>query len=162
MRGTVPAFIFPIVAVLGFAQLVFGADPNTNFTGEWKVNVQKSAFGPLFAPKAAKVKIEHKDNTLAITDKETNEQGESSTVESNFTTDGKQTSGTIIAFPMEVKGTAKWVGNTLTFAGDGKFNGTNVHIEEKWELARDNATFTITRTLSAVMGTALQAVRLEK
>ena len=118
--------------------------------------------GPLFTPKGAEIRIDQKDTTLSITDKETNEQGETNTVESKFVIGGRQTVGTIIAFPLEINGTAKWVGRTLTPAGDGKFNGTDVHIEERWSLEKDGASFTITRKLSAVMGTTTQTVLLEK
>lgn len=162
MKDTATALIFFMTAPLALAQPASAADPNTSFTGEWKVNVQKSDFGPLFAPKAAQVNIDDKEPAWAIVDKETNEQGETSTSESNFTTDGKATSTTIIAFPMQVKGTAKSSGNTLTLAGDGKFNGMDVHIEEKWELTGDGASFTITRRLAATMGTTTQTILLEK
>jgi hypothetical protein len=162
MRGTIRTVASHVIAILGITQLAHGAELSTNFTGNWKVNVDKCNFGPLFAPKSAEVKIDHKGPALAINDQETNEQGESTTAESNFTTDGKETTGTIIAFPMEVKGTAKWMGDKLAFSANGKFNGTDVHVEEQWELSRDRATLTISRTLSAVMGTTTQTIVLEK
>ena len=151
-----------LAVVLAFGVMALGADPSAHFAGTWRVNVQKSDFGPLFAPKSAQVSIEQGDGALTVTDKETNEQGEQTNAQSKFMTDGKQSTGTIIAFPMQVTGTAKWDGEAFRFTGSGQFNGMDVHVDEKWQPGPENASFKITRTLSATMGTTTQTVVLEK
>ncbi|MGA7931839.1 MAG: hypothetical protein WCA20_38295 [Candidatus Sulfotelmatobacter sp.] len=105
--------------LLATAAVAAGSPSKPTFTGDWKVNVEKSDFGMLFAPKSATIKIDHKDPNLKLSDIETNEQGETSQTDSNCTTDGKECTVTLIATQYPATGTMKWDGNSVTFYGKG-------------------------------------------
>ena len=148
--------------LLVLAVMAHGASSKPNFTGEWKLNVEKSDFGMLFAPKSATVKIEHKDPALKLSDVETNEQDETTKIDSSYTTDGRECKGTIIATRYPVKGTWKLEGKELSFTGAGTTSGVTFEIQEKWELSEDGKTIVISRHLSSDRGNTDQKIVLEK
>jgi hypothetical protein len=149
--------------------IVFGAGaafasgaPSTDFTGDWKINVEKSDFGMLFAPKAATVKITQQGATIRLAESETNAQDETNRVESTLTTDGTQCSGTLIATHYPVTGVMAWRNGSLTFDGAGSSGGVDFKVHEDWALSADKATITITRHFSSARGNTDQTLVLEK
>jgi len=152
--------VFSIVFGAGIAS-ASGA-PSTDFTGDWKINVEKSDFGMLFAPKAAAVKITQDGATIRLAESETNAQDETNRVESTLTTDGTQCSGTLIATHYPVTGVMAWNNGSLTFDGGGSSAGVDFKVHEAWALSADKATITITRHFSSARGNTDQALVLEK
>jgi hypothetical protein len=76
--------VFALVIASGSS---FAAD-KPNFSGEWKMNAQKSIFGPAPAPTSLIRKITHDDPSLIIhEDQDTN--GEKQVTIRTLTTDGK-------------------------------------------------------------------------
>jgi hypothetical protein len=136
--------------------------PSTDFTGDWKINIEKSDFGMLFAPKAAAVKITQEGATIKLAESETNAQDETNRVESTLTTDGTQCSGTLIATHYPVTGVMAWNNGSLTFDGGGDSGGVDFMVHENWALSADKATITITRHFSSTRGNTDQTLVLER
>ncbi len=163
---TVPSCKLMKLVVLS---IVFGAGiasasgaPSTDFTGDWKINVEKSDFGMLFAPKTAAVKITQEGATIKLAESETNAQDETNRVESTLTTDGTQCAGTLIATHYPVTGVMAWSNGSLTFDGGGSSGGVNFKVHEDWALSADKGTITITRHFSSARGSTDQTLVLEK
>ncbi len=153
-----------VVLSIVFGTAVAGAsgDPSTELTGAWKVNIEKSDFGMLFAPKAAAVKITQEGATIKLAESDTNAQDETNRVESTLTTDGTQCSGTLIATNYSVKGIMALSNGSLTFDGGGSSGGVDFKVHEVWALSADKATITITRHFSSARGNTDQTLLLEK
>jgi hypothetical protein len=118
-----------------------------NFGGAWKLDVNKSDFGPLPAPSSMTREIRHDEPNLHIKTVTVTGQGEIS-AELKYTTDGKpSTNSTRMG---EVKGTAAWEGETLVVryaiqspqAGEIKF-------EDRWTLSADGK---VTKVLTRMSG----------
>jgi hypothetical protein len=153
-----------VVFIIVFGARIASASgaPLTDLTGDWKINVEKSDFGRLFAPKAAAVKITQEGATIRLAESETNAQDETNRVESTLTTDGAQCSGTLIATPYPVTGVMAWNNGSLTFDGGGSSGGVDFKVHEDWALSGDKATITITRHFSSARGNTDQTLVLEK
>jgi hypothetical protein len=164
MRKPSCKFINLVVLSIVFGAGVVSASgaPSTDFAGDWKINVVKSDFGRLFAPKAVAVKITQQGANIKLADSETNAQDETNRVESTLTTDGKQCSGTLIATPYPVTGVMAWSNGSLAFDGAGTSGGVDFKVHEDWALSADKATITITRHFSSDRGDTDQTLVLEK
>ena len=163
---TIPGCKLINLVVLG---IVFGAGivsasgaPTADFTGDWKVNIEKSDFGMLFAPKAAAVKITQEGTTIKMAASETNAQDETNRVESTLATDGTQCAGTLIATHYLVTGVMIWNSGSLAFDASGSSAGVDFKVHEVWVLSPDKGTITITRHFSSARGDTDQTVVLEK
>jgi hypothetical protein len=149
------AFVLALAAALSAAC----ADSKPDFSGDWKLNVGKSDFGPMPAPTSRTDKVDHKDPSLKFTSRQVGPQGEI-TREWSCTTDGKECSNTL--FGNTWKSTAKWDANNLVVESKGSFNGNDVQSKEKWTLSPDGKTITINRHLAGPMGEADQTIVFEK
>jgi hypothetical protein len=113
-----------------------------NFSGEWKVNLAKSDFGPLPPPSAMSRTITHDEPALTIVEAQRSDMGDQNTTR-KYVTDGTETSFT--ANGAVVKGSAVWSENTLvvvskvdaigatfndimSLSADGKALTSKVHI----------------------------------
>ena len=152
-----------VTLVFGCGLLASGSGPKPDFTGNWKLNSDKSDFGPLQAPGSATVKIQHKEPDLKIDFR----QGDS-TAALACTTDGSQRkdcAGPVlgIALPITVTSKVAWDGSALIFLSEGEFNGGHVQIRDRWTLSPDGRTTTIHRHgVSSTDGEADQTIVLEK
>jgi hypothetical protein len=132
-----------------------------NYTGEWKLNADKSDFG--MAPPISKRtdKIVHKDPSLQITRAQTTAAGDG-TSEYSCTTDGKDCTISVTGAAIKITGAFKWMDAVLTFEGKGTYNGGDLNIHEKWNLSPDGKIITIQRHLTVSVGEADQTLVLEK
>ena len=156
MRNVERVLIALLVAGLGTA---LAAAPD--FSGEWKLNVDKSDFGMAPPISSRTDKIVHKDPSLKITRTQTLAAG-SGTSEYTCTTDGKDCDISISGAAIKVSGAFKWVDSALTFDGKGVYNGGDLTIHETWNLSPDHATITIQRHLGIAEGETDQKLVLEK
>jgi hypothetical protein len=157
MQSFVHVMILMLVAGLGTALA-----ERSNFSGEWKLNVDKSDFGMAPAVSNRTDKIVHKDPSLQITRAQTTAAG-AGTSEYTCTTDGKECAVSITGGAVKLSGAAfKWVEDTLTFDGKGTYNGGDLSIHEKWALSPDGKALTIQRHLTVSVGEADQTLVLEK
>jgi hypothetical protein len=129
-----------------------------DFSGEWKLNVDKSEFGQMPAPSSALLKIAHKEPSLKITRTIGTGDGERTT-ETLYSTDGKEVT---VKLPGSNPGksTAKWAGSTLVIESMTSLNGEEFRVIWKWTLSKDGKTLTTVRTFSR--GEAAQTEVYEK
>jgi hypothetical protein len=123
-----------IVSVVSLAQ----AAPN--LTGEWRLNIGKSDFGPVPAPQLMIRKVTHNEPALGITTTQKGAQGEVTT-ELNYTTDGKPSVNKIGGG--EATGTARWLGDKLVVESMREFQGGQMRSKETWSLSADGKVLTI-------------------
>ena len=153
------------IVYVTIAMLVFGLGTamaaRPNYTGEWKLNAEKSDFGmaPPISQRADK--IVHNDPSLQITRAQTIAGG-AGTSTYDCTTDGKDCTISVTGAAIKLSGAFKWVDDALTFDGKGAYNGGDLSIHEKWGLSADGKTITIQRQLTVSEGEVGQTLVLEK
>lgn len=134
-------FIYAVSLLLPYIVAV-AAQSRPNFTGTWKLNVDKSDVEG-FSPQSFVLEIVHKEphvrSIAAIT-----QEGKEAKSEVNFTTDGKDT----VNKTPDGEGTdkARWEGNVLVRDTQGKLsNGLSLTQRDKYTLSEDGKTMTIAR-----------------
>jgi hypothetical protein len=137
------AYAACFAATLAFSQ----AAPN--FTGEWKMNVAKSDFGPVPAPEQMARTIKQDDPALDITTRQKGAQGEVTT-HLKYTTDGKPCVNTVNG--SEAKGTAKWQGDSLVIESTRDYQGMQLRSKETWSLSDAGKTLTIMNHITVPQG----------
>ena len=117
-----------------------------NFSGEWKVNVSKSEYGPVPAPELVTRSIKHNDPNLSYSTHQKGAAGDV-TSEIKYTTDGKEC---VNQLPTggEAKGHAKWEGDKLVIDSVRKIQTFDISSKETWSLSADGKTLTILTHLS--------------
>lgn len=145
--------VFAVTCCLAAAQ----AKPN--FSGNWKMNGDKSDFGAFPGPTSRTDKIDHKDPSLKLTTNQSGAQGDI-TADLSYSTDGKETTNEIMG--TEVKSTAHWDGNTLVIDSKANFGGADITLKDKWALAEDGKGITIDRHIVTPQGEVDQKIVMEK
>jgi hypothetical protein len=138
---------FTVVAVFAMTFLAAGAQAATNFSGEWKLNLAKSDWGPIqqFAPESMTRTIKHADPSLNISTHQKGAAGEV-TSEVAYTTDGKP------AENKGSKGSAKWDGDKLVIDSVRDAQGTEIKSHEVMTLSADGKTLTSLNHLATPQG----------
>ena len=118
-----------------------------NFTGEWKLNLAKSDYGPIqqFAPEFMTRTVKHDDPVFQISTHQKGAAGELSTQE-KYTTDGKP------AENKDSKGSAKWDGDKLVIDSVREANGAEIKTHQIWSLSADGKTLTSTNHIVVPQG----------
>ena len=137
----------------------FSAYSKPNFSGAWKLNVEKSDYGPMPAPTSLTDKIVHEDPSLKISRSQTGQQGDA-TYDLSFTTDGKQNSNTVRGNSM--KSTVAWEGEALIFDSKVEAQGNEITLKDKWTLSPDGKTITINRHAASPQGELDMKLVMEK
>ena len=133
--------IIPLVFSALFVSFTAIAGDAPNFSGEWKMNVAKSDFGPTPAPQLLTRVIKHQDPSLEITTHQKGARGEATT-ELKYTTDGKPAVNKVQG--REAKGTARWEGGTLVIESWLEVQaGMEIKGKEVWALSDAGRTLTI-------------------
>jgi hypothetical protein len=151
-----------LVTTLGVFALAasLAAQSKPNFSGTWKMNVEKSDFGPLPPSNSRTDIIDHNDPTLKINVSDDGAQGKQEYV-LNLTTDGKEVTNN--AGGTEVKNSATWEGSGLVVGTKLKFQDTDVTVRSVWTLSADGKTLTQTAHLVAgALGETDQTFVFEK
>lgn len=149
MRKRAIILITSGLALLIAASQVQAAPPD--FSGDWKLNVAKSDWGPAQgqAPEVMTRKVKHADPSLAYTTYQKGPQGEVNT-EIKYTTDGKET---INKTPLgDAKGTAKWDGDKLIIESTREAQGVTIQSKEAWALSDGGKVLTINNHLTFPQG----------
>ena len=120
----------------------------TDFSGTWKIVLDKSDFGPMPPPEKVEQIVEHKENDLKVNVTQVGQQGEVK-MELNYSTE-KETTNTFRNTPM--KSTAKWDGDKLVVVSKLEFQGNEVVIQDTWSLADEGKTLTLDRKLNTPQG----------
>jgi hypothetical protein len=125
-----------ICLIAAFAITAAAAD-KLNFSGEWKMNIAKSMFGPVPPPTSFTRKITHAEPTLTIADDQKGGSGDQSNTRT-YTTDGKEI--TYQASGTEVKGSATLEGDALILKSNIDAGGITLAIVEKMTLTNGGKT----------------------
>lgn len=133
--------LFGILLIAGVRQ----AQAAPNFSGDWKMNIAKSDFGPVPAPEILTRAIKHNDPVLEISTHQKGARGEVNS-ELKYTTDGKPCVNKVQGG--EAKGTAKWNGPNLVIDSEREFQGTPITSKETWTLSDGGKTLTIVNHVS--------------
>jgi len=129
-----------LLPFLALASLVCSAEAAPNLSGEWRLDVTKSLYGPMPPPQAVIRKIKHDGNSLYMSTYQRSPQREV-TSELSYTTDGKVVTNKMSSG--EVKGAAKWDGDKLVVESSQSVQGIEIKSREVWSLSADGKTLTI-------------------
>ncbi len=147
------AFLIAPALFLSFTSL----PDKANFSGEWKLNEGKSDLGQFAAFAPRKIKVEQKDDAIAITKTSPSFNGDDVTISETLTFNGKEAETTIFGNSKR-KATAKWSddGQTLTISYDLMldFNGQQNEIKgtETWTLSDGGKTLVSQNNSSSSFG----------
>jgi hypothetical protein len=142
------------LAISGISQ-----DKQADFSGKWKLDPAKSDFGMLPPVESQTNVIEHKDPKLKITSTVKGAQAERTT-ESNYTTDGKETTNT--QGPREIKTVAKWDGKKIVMVSKFEMQGAEIELNDTYSLTEDGKGMTINRSFKSPMGEGTQTLVFTK
>jgi hypothetical protein len=147
-----------IGSVLALALLV-GAQPGDkpNFSGEWKLNLEKSNFGALPPPTSMTRKIAHTEPSLTIDEVQVSPLGEQTTTRS-YKTDGSAM--TFVVQGTNVNGSAKWVKNVLEVSSNVETIGMS--FTDRMSLSPDGKTLTSAVQVTTAQGNMDMTVVFEK
>lgn len=135
------------------------AQGKPDFTGTWRMNVEKSEFDKQGPPKGATVlKVEHREPKLTETVFHEPEPKPMGTME--YVTDGSE--GTVVAMGNRMKATAKWDGAELVIVTWGSFGTNEMRLTDRWQLSADGRTLTMTRKYEGQGGPQQQRLAFEK
>jgi hypothetical protein len=129
--------------------LAAAAQAKPNFSGDWKLNVDKSDFGPMPPPTTMTLKIDHADPSLKVATAAATAQGEMN-YDAKYTTDGKESTNSM--GPMEAKSTMIWDGDDLAVTTKLDAGGTEIAVKGKWALSADGKTITQTAHVTSPQG----------
>lgn len=136
--------LFVIAAAAGMA---LAAD-KPDFSGSWKMDADKSTFGPMPPPTSMTRKIDHKDPAISV--EEARSGAQDITMTMKYSTDGTETTNSLMG--NDVKSKAVWEGKTLVITSAANFGGSDVKLVDKWTLAEDGKTLTDVQAISAPQG----------
>ena len=137
------SLMITVFAIAAATMTTAGDKPD--FSGTWKVDLEKSAMGPLAGPTSIIRRIDQKDST--ITDQQSI-SGPDMILTFKYSTDGKETANSFMGTDYTSK--AGWEGQTLVIHNNvdgGKGKSTN-----KWSLSADGKTLTDVMTISSPDG----------
>jgi hypothetical protein len=146
LLSTVLSTLFVIAAA---ASLAMAAD-KPDFSGDWKMDVDKSVVPPpMPAPTAMTRKIDHKDPDLSVNESSSGPQGDMN-LTLKYSTDGKETTNSLMG--NDVKSKAAWDGKVLVITSNANFGGADVKLTNKWTLSDDGKTLTDVQGIVAPQG----------
>lgn len=110
---------------------ILSAADRPNFTGQWKLNLEKSNFGPMPAPASQTMKIDHTDPDLVTTTDQEGEQGKLSYV-IKYKTDGSEVVNDIRG--AQAKSVGKWEGEVIVFTTKLDYQGTEITLNNTMKM----------------------------
>ncbi len=136
------------LAALSIA-ILSSAEAKPNFSGTWKLNAEKSDYGPIPAPEKLERKVIQTDSELKYSTTQINAQGEFKT-DLAYPTDG--TSTTNKTPRGDVTGKAKWDGDALVIDSQRKIQDVDITSNERWTISGDGKLLTIVNKLNTPQG----------
>jgi len=142
-----------------FLLLSFTSKMNVDFSGEWKLNANKSDMGQYPPIVPLKIKAEQKADALAITKTSPGfDGGGDVTASETLGFDGKQVETKVVPGNSKRTASAKWSADgqtlTITYTLMLDFNGESTEVKgtETWALSNEGKTLTITNTSASSFG----------
>lgn len=133
------------VTLLSLAAFATQALAAANFSGEWKLNVSKSEFGPAPQPEFMNRSITQTAEAIVLKTHQKGAAGESKT-EIKYTLDGKECTNTING--AAVKGNAKVAGDKLVISSTRENQGMEMKFQETMSLSEGGKVMTINNHVS--------------
>lgn len=130
-----------------------------NFSGIWKLNVNKSDFGPIPGPESETDTIEHSDPSLKLAVDQQGSQGKRN-YELAITINGKEEQHKI--GDNDVKTTSQWEGSNLVVLTKLMFQDNEVLVKAVYSLSPDGKVVTNNTHFSSPMGEADQKLVFDK
>jgi hypothetical protein len=127
------------LALIPLTLLCLSAADRPNFSGNWKMDAEKSSFGQLPRPVEYERKIDHKEPVILMTVRQAGPMGEQ-TVDLTLRTDGRETSNK--SRTGEAKTTGRWLGRDLQLTTTREVEGGEAVTRETWSLSEDGKTLT--------------------
>lgn len=155
LLAVVPALALITLATssLSFAQ------EKPNFTGNWKMNADKSDFGPIPKPKKFERIIAQKDNEVFSKTTQGGDQGERTT-ELKYKVDGSESVNKLNN--QDVKAVASWEGANLVVRSKREIQGMEISQVETWALSPDGKIITVTNAIDTPQGKFGMTIVLDK
>ena len=150
---------FLVTALLFAAGTLVAAD-KPNFSGEWKLNIEKSTFGPMPPPVSQVMKIEHSDPQMVSTSDQEAADGQKVSMTMKYTTDGVEAVNDFRGSPAKVA--AKWEGEALVVNTKLDFQGMEIKIVNTMKLAADGKSITAVAKIETPQGEFESTSLLEK
>ncbi len=150
--------LIAISALALFAGMLPAQD-KPNFTGSWKMNAEKSDFGPMPAPDKMTRTIDHKDPDMQIKTTQAGQQGEV-TSELKYKTDGTESVNKLRG--QDVKGVAKWEGDKLVVKSKREVQGMEISLTETWTMTDAGKVLTVVNAIETPQGNFEAKIVLEK
>jgi hypothetical protein len=113
------------------------AGDKTDFSGNWKLDLEKSLFGAMPPPAAMTRTVEQKDPDIIVKQIIT---GPDMDVAFKYSTDGKETANSFMG--TDFKSKAHWDGKALMILNDVDAGGAQVKSTNRWTLSDDGKIFT--------------------
>lgn len=130
-----------------------------DFSGEWKLNIDKSDFGPMPPPSSQTQKIDHKDPVLKISTAQSGAEGDI-TMDAMYSTDGKESKNNFRG--MDAKSVAKWDGDALLIDTKLDFQGNEVTLKMIMKMSEDGKTINSKTKIMTAQGDFDTAAVLER
>ena len=124
--------LFVIAAI---ANMATAAD-KPDFSGKWKLDLDKSVFGPMPPPAAMTRTISQKGSDITVEQAMT---GPDMNIDFRYSTDGKETSNAFMG--ADFKSKTEWDGKVLVIHNDFGA-GSPVNSTDRWTLSEDGKTYT--------------------
>jgi len=121
------------------AALALSAIASPNFSGHWKLNVEKSK---LDDPYQEERTVDHKDPDLTVSLKAVSD-GEEEESTAKYRTDRKETRNMLDGDPLFT--TAHWDGDALVFESQIIGDTDTIEFHDRWTLSSDGKILTVTR-----------------
>ncbi|MGA2598164.1 MAG: hypothetical protein ABSH09_14365 [Bryobacteraceae bacterium] len=147
----------PAVTATAPATSAMGAKPN--LSGVWKLNVDKSDFGPIPGPESEVDTIDHKEPVLNLAVAQQGAQGKQN-YQLAININGQEEAHKL--GDRDVKTTAQWEGSALIVLTKLMFQDNEVLIKAAYTMAPDGKTVNVATHLSSAMGEADQKMVFEK
>ena len=148
-----------LYACLAIGSVAAMAADKPDFSGKWKLNTEKSDFGPMPKPEKAEYSVDHKDPQLNVKSTAVGQMGEV-TNDVKMTTDGKEFIN--VLHGQEIKGTAKWDGTTLVVTQKIQMQGAEIVVVQKWIMSDDGKSITQEVSITTPQGELQQKAVLDK
>jgi hypothetical protein len=130
-----------------------------DFSGRWRLNVEKSDFGLMPKPERVDYVLTQKDSELIVKSTAMTNSGEVSN-SVRVTTDGKEFTNELHG--QSIKGTAKWDGATLVVTQKASMQGTEIVVVQRWTLSADRKSITQEVSISTPQGELQQKAILDR
>jgi hypothetical protein len=141
------------------AAMVAAAADKPNFSGEWKLNIDKSNFGPIPPPNSQVMTIDHQDPQMTTTTDSDGMDGKT-----NFTvkykTDGTEAVNEIRG--TQAKTTGKWEGEALVVVTKLEVQGMEITLNNTMKLAPEGKAISAVTKIITPQGEFEQSLVFDK